>query len=263
MSDTKTRNFECEKHGEYEAHLVHAAQDLPFGIVSRDVWSGCPGCRAEREAGKAAAAERERIVARDRSRDAVGIPRRFSHAELGATGLHKTLREYADTLDAHLADGDGLVLIGPPGTGKTHALAAMLLHLADRHAEKVIARANGLAYRNAEYLGLDLRDTFKGRHRSEVDVLQPYLDARLLVLDEVGAAADDHARKSLATILCSRYEDARPTILAGNLSRTELEQYLGARVADRLAQSCRFIACTGPSKRRSPAPSTATNRGAA
>lgn len=281
METTMTR--ECPKHGAFTAKLRYAAQNFGNGFKTPDIYENCPSCRAEQEAAELAQAERNRALARERARAAIGIPRRFSHAELGTTGLHKTLREYADALDVHLADGDGIALIGPPGCGKTHAVVGMLLHLADQHAERVMARsdngdqgssldaqvrlasagAHGLLYRNSEFIGMEIRDTFKGRDVSELDVLAPYISARLLVLDELGVAADDHARKSLATILAKRYENAAPTVILGNLSRAELEQYLGGRVADRLAQCCRFIAVTGPSKRRSPAISTAANRGVA
>lgn len=282
MKTTMTR--QCPKHGEFTAKLRYAAQNFGNGFKTPDIYENCPSCRAEREAAELAEAQRNRSLARERARAAVEVPRRFSHAELGTTGLHKTLGEYADTLAAHVADGDGLALIGPPGTGKTYAIAAMLLYLADQHAEKVMARAangdqgpsldaqvklasaaeHGFLYRNSEFVGMEIRDSFKGRDLSELDVLQPYIAARLLVLDELGTATDDHARKSLATILAKRYENAAPTILVGNLARTELEAYLGGRVADRLAQCCRFIACTGPSKRRSPVPSTGDcRRGAA
>jgi DNA replication protein DnaC len=243
------------------------------------MWSGCPTCRAEAQARKEADLARECNRARELARVATGVPRRFSAAQLGTTGLHATLRAYASTLEAHLTDGDGLALIGPPGTGKSHGLAAMLLYLAERHAEQVIAKANergpdglpdgaerigctdrhGCLYRNAETLGLELRDTFGKGNVSELDVLGPFVNARLLALDEIGAASDDHTRKSIATILCLRYERRLPTIIAGNLSRAEIEAYLGARAADRLAECTRFVAVTGPSKRRVPALSTVKN----
>jgi DNA replication protein DnaC len=204
------------------------------------------------------------------------VPARFSSAQLGAGGLHSTLLEFADTLQDHIAGGTGLALIGATGTGKTYAIAAMLLLLADRHADHIAqdcgdpsadrdvnagrAERHGFHYANAEYVGLALRNTFtKSSAETELDVLRVYTTPRLLALDEVGAASDEHARKAIATILCLRYEQAMPTILAGNLTRSELEQYLGARAADRLAESCKFIATTGPSKRRVPALSTVKN----
>ena len=282
MTNIKTMMRECTQHGPFGATLVCAAHDYGNGFATVDVWSRCPSCRAEQRAREVAAAEAERVRLRDIARKATYVPPRFQLAQLGSSKLHVVLREFADSLADHIGAGTGLALIGPTGTGKTYALAAMLLELADRHAEHIAAEAerealqrgvrngraasHGLRYANAEYIGMELRNTFtKGSAETELQVLRDYTTPRLLVLDEVGAASDEHTRKAIATILCVRYENAVPTILAGNLARSELEQYVGARAADRLAESTKFIVATGPSRRRATAVSTANNsaRGAA
>ena len=70
----------------------------------------------------------------------------------------------------------GLMLIGPPGIGKTHIAVAVLRHVVRRTG------ARGLYY-DTRALLKDIRSTYNPvTHTAEMDVIRPVMEAELLVL---------------------------------------------------------------------------------
>ena len=179
----------------------------------------------------AAQAELERAVGRS------GVPRRFLDRTfenyLAATpGQRQALevcRAYADGFEETRRRGGGLLLLGGPGTGKTHLACAIL-------ARVIHAGHTGLFLTVSAALRI-IRDAFSPRgQRSETEALALLTAVDLLVLDEVGVAIGNPAtrRAMLFDVLNERYGETRPTILIGNLTATELEAYLGERIMERL-----------------------------
>jgi DNA replication protein DnaC len=75
----------------------------------------------------------------------------------------------------------GLMLIGPPGIGKTHIAVAVLRDVIRRTG------ARGMYY-DTRALLRDIRSTYNPvTHTAEIDVIRPVMDAELLVLDDLGA----------------------------------------------------------------------------
>jgi len=179
----------------------------------------------------AAQAELERAVGRS------GVPRRFLDRTfenyLAATpGQRQALevcRAYADGFEETRRRGGGLMLLGGPGTGKTHLACAIL-------ARVIRAGHTGLFLTVSAVLRI-IRDAFSPRgQRSETEALALLTAVDLLVLDEVGVAIGNAAtrRAMLFDVLNERYGETRPTILIGNLTAAELEAYLGERIMERL-----------------------------
>ena len=130
---------------------------------------------------RAAQAELERAVGRS------GVPRRFLDRTfenyLAATpGQHQALavcRAYADGFEETRRRGGGLLLLGGPGTGKTHLACAIL-------ARVIHAGHTGLFLTVSAALRI-IRDAFSPRgQRSETEALALLTAVDLLVLDEVG-----------------------------------------------------------------------------
>lgn len=140
-------------------------------------------------------------------------------------------RRYAEDFRRVLRQGNNLLLVGAPGTGKTH-LACAVLH-------QVMSQGHsGLFTGMSEALRM-IRSTYSpGAKITEEEAFQLYTKPDLLVIDEVGVAiGDDEKRRAmLFDLLNNRYGEVRPTVLIGNLTAEELEQYLGERVMDRLLE---------------------------
>jgi DNA replication protein DnaC len=142
----------------------------------------------------------------------------------------------------------GLMLIGPPGIGKTHVAVAVLRRVMDR------ARIRGL-YCDTRALLRDIRSTYNpSLNAAEMDVLRPVMEAQLLVLDDLGAERlTDWVEETMNLIVNTRYNEKRPTIFTSNYDDipdpTEMNSLyvrVGFRMHSRLREMCEFLEWEGP-----------------
>ena len=169
-----------------------------------------------------------------------GIPRRFigrGFDAYQATGEDQrralTLcRQYAAAFPRNRVEGNCLLLVGGPGTGKTHLACAIL--------QAVIRKGYTGFFTSVSEALRTIRDAYSPQaERSERETFGLYVTPDLLVLDEVGVAIGDgeKRRAMLFDLINARYGEVKPTVLIGNLTVQELERYLGERILDRLRES--------------------------
>jgi DNA replication protein DnaC len=151
-----------------------------------------------------------------------------------------------------------LLFCGPPGTGKTHLLAAMLREL---------AATKGVRGRYEEFFLLlsDIRDGFS-RGLSSREWLEPLREVDVLAIDEIGKGGKNREFEQgvLDEVLSVRYNAGRPTLLATNYPRPgtvgwefradgqsaeNLEQRVGPRIYSRLHEMCDLIDVLGDDQR--------------
>ncbi|HLW82565.1 MAG TPA: ATP-binding protein [Candidatus Acidoferrales bacterium] len=127
-----------------------------------------------------------------------------------------------------LADpGDGLLLCGPVGCGKTFLSAAIV-------RERIEARRKCL-FRAVAQLYAELREAFRV-NASEAEVLRPYLNSEMIVLDDLGAGAlSDFERRAALDVVNARLNSLQPTIVTTNLELEEIAKKLDDRLASRLS----------------------------
>jgi DNA replication protein DnaC len=214
----------------------------------------CPLCngfgRLERADGTTVPCEcRADDIAKAR-RSAARIPERYRNCRLrNFNDLHNESLKKAKVLAKRFVDHwpaveAGLLISGPVGVGKTHLAVAILNELVDtKGATALFCDFSDLLDRIQASFG-------KGSEESQDDIVAPYRDAELLVLDELGARRpSDWVREVLYGLLNTRYNRGRITILTTNFADEpdarggeSLEVRVGAPVRSRLWEMCQAVA---------------------
>ena len=145
---------------------------------------------------------------------------------------HKTLEDFDFTaqpgLDRRLVDelatgrflseGRNVILLGPPGMGKTHLAISLLLRTAELGHRVYFTSALDLARRLSKAVAENRL------HRQLAVFMQP----KVLVLDEVGYLSLEPAHASLLfQVITKRYEKHQPLILTSNKAFGEWGQVFG------------------------------------
>jgi DNA replication protein DnaC len=223
------------------------------------------GNRAARECSCRAERRTARLTGQAR------IPHRYAHCSLeeyvsNFSGAHRSLAS------AHVmakkfvqgypfeTNGNGLLLTGSIGVGKTHLAVGILQALiADRGAK-------GLFYDYRDLLKQVQNSYNRNVHATELEILAPVFEAEVLVLDELGASKPtDWVWDTVAHILNTRYNDRRTTIITTNyanfpplggettgqsnaraaLREETLGDRIGERMRSRLQEMCVVVEMTG------------------
>lgn len=228
---------ECEKHGAFEQKITM--------LLSKEFRSTCPECQRIANAERAAHAKAEQAYlvrqAIARKLGAALIPKRFADRTLdnyqvehkGQADALRFCRHYVKTFDQIVETGRCMVLLGKPGTGKTHLGAAMANDL-------MRTTSHAAVYRTVGSVLQAIRATYdRSSEATEASILTSLIEPSLLVLDEVGVSKEqpsDFELTTLFAIINGRYEQMRPTVVISNLDGSQLPMAMGERCVDRLRE---------------------------
>lgn len=246
------REAQCEKHGVFTSHNFFS-----------NMWSTCPTCVEEDGAAEEAArknqARKERqatFLARS------GLEGRFAESSFDSYAASSA--EQRAVVDACLEfaqtttpdSGQGLWLIGPPGTGKTHLGSAIVRYIIEKRdteanifSGREIIRMLRATWKNHGDGGLD----WNGRATTEEGLIEQFGHVPLLVIDEIGVSfGTDAEHVQLFDIIDVRYKHKRPTVLLSNLPAKGIKEAIGDRAYDRLREGAKVLACQWESHRGAP-----------
>jgi DNA replication protein DnaC len=164
---------------------------------------------------------------------------------------------------------NGLLLMGPCGAGKTHLAVAALKDIVQRGH-------SGLFYDYRELLK-EIQDSYNAESQAtEMGVLEPVLQAEILVLDDVGSSKPSlWALETVGHVLNTRYNEKRVTLLTTNFLDSDtaangaapgpsprvvgmraptiedsLTERVGKRIRSRLYEMCRTVEIFAPDYRK-------------
>ncbi len=224
----------CEKHGDYEFRY------MPFGkrIFVSDY---CAVCANEKAAEEKLAEEKlqvdtaikNKLKRKEMLRVNAGISKR---------NLYKTFDDYICTNEGqtkakndcmryveNFPSDKSLIMVGGVGTGKTLLASAILDSLVDEYNCGIIKTIDLIRKLKATWSS-DSED-------SEEDILNNYIDADLLIIDEVGSQfGSDTEKLFIFEIIDGRYQEMKPTILISNLDINGIKESIGERCVDRLRE---------------------------
>lgn len=132
-----------------------------------------------------------------------------------------------------IKNGQGMLLYGRSGTGKTHLACAVVNHL-----------------RQSYWTAFTHVPTLLERIRTENMPLSTLLNVDLLVLDDLGSErASDWTLERLLIIVDGRLNNLKPTIFTANFDDQDLAQLdrrIGMRLASRILGSSLKVLVQGP-----------------
>lgn len=163
------------------------------------------------------------------------MPRKFWRAQLADIDPRprQAIAEWADT-----CDGRNLVVVGPVGSGKTHAAAAAVRSLFFDAAEPA-----SVMFASAVAMLDGLRPD--GGHS-----IEHYVAPEFLVLDDVGSERPtDWTAERLFAVVNARWQDDLPVVATSNLGMAALSDALDPRTFSRLVMGAVVVSLQGEDRR--------------
>lgn len=155
--------------------------------------------------------------------------------------LTNAAKKYAEQFKRFRADGMGLLLHGPVGTGKTFYAACV--------ANEVVNMGYRARMTNFKLIEKALWDS-----EQKAQYMQELMRYDLLVLDDLGAERkSEYMQEIVFEVIDGRYRAGLPVIITTNLTADEItktDEIGYSRIYDRILERCLPIKVEGKSRRR-------------
>lgn len=229
----------CPRHGWFKEAIRAAGGELQW-------LHGCPRCEAERVARRLLSQSMIPLRYRDKYFDSYSVTNTHQSEALSCCKafVSQVFNDMSQT-------GKGLLLIGRPGTGKTHLACAILNELISEQHRSVF-------YTNADKLLARIKSTWSSESAiSQFELIEKLAKFDLLVIDEIGANRSITLKDKdlFFAVINERYEQLKSTIYVSNLDLTgddSIETYLEERSCDRIYEQSRVVIFDWDSYRRQP-----------
>lgn len=151
------------------------------------------------------------------------------------------MQRYAEHFAEFLQDGQGLILFGGTGTGKSFHSACVANALLDRGYTVVMASVPSLVSKIQ-------RNAF-----GDYNPLEDAIKADLLILDDLGAEREtSYAKEQIYSLVDGRYTAKRPMIVSTNLTPeqiTNADDMTTQRIYSRIIERCFPLKYKGADRR--------------
>ncbi|HEX3733971.1 MAG TPA: ATP-binding protein [Solirubrobacterales bacterium] len=184
---------------------------------------------------------REQRLKRGRNRGVASvIPRKFQGVSFDRPPVTeidpmvvRVVRSWIEDMEANLANGRGLWLMGDTGTGKTTlAMLVSKAALQDNRSVAIYSLPKLLARIRRTY------DSEPGGD-SYLSFFERLTSVDLLHIDDLGAEKrSDWVLEQLYALVNERYEAQRSILVTTNLDQQQLEEQIGSRTVSRLVEIC-------------------------
>lgn len=156
-----------------------------------------------------------------------------------------SIKGYAGNAKERMGAGDGIVLFGNAGTGKTHLLVAV--------CKEAILAGFTVGWNNGQDFFARCRDAID-LHIPEKDIVDELTEPDVLVLDDLlppGGTLTPYQAGILYRVIDTRYRNCKSTMVTMNVAGgTEAEQGMGVQIVDRLRDGALTLFCNWPSHRK-------------
>ena len=156
------------------------------------------------------------------------------------------IRRFAADMPKRLGTGGGVVLFGPPGTGKDHLLTALMY-------EAILRYGWTVKWTSGVGLSMQARELIRTKG-SEVKFIKEHQRTFILTIsDPVPPKGDasQYAADLIQRIVDRRYRDLKPTWVTLNVEDgAEAAKRLAGPIVDRLRHDSLTLECAWPSYRK-------------
>jgi len=169
-------------------------------------------------------AERENIIAKTKKYQEDIFGKRYTSASMAR--IHFPVDVLEKIMKWCKSNKNMLIILGAPGTGKTYFCAALTMWSLNCHeSRRYCNETKFLAY---------LREAIDKGH-DFVHRLKEIIDNELFIFDDLGSQAPNEWRTGVIfDLIDERYSSLRPTVITSNLTKSEIMDQYGERIASRL-----------------------------